>query len=313
MSRKIIIDCDPGIDDAIAVCMALFDPRVEVMALTATAGRIDANQSTTNIQALLSELDPPKYPRTGEAQAINNAPVDDDLELHGPDGLGGLNFESDSRQHRQSSEKVISELLRQHPGEITLVCLGPLSNIAKAFQRDPQLEEIVDRIIISGGSVAHGGNITPAAETNMYFDPKSAHEVFHSATTKSLVPLDVTEHVTFGLELVEQLPPRYSRAGALLHKLVNFLFRSQHQRFGREVIPLHDAVTMMAAINPDLFEWTEMAGDVQTQDGLARGATIFDRRHRRTWQYNMEVATDVDPSELSAQIIRGLRYAGQCT
>lgn len=313
MSRKIIIDCDPGIDDAVAICIALFDPRVEVLGLTATAGRVDADQATTNLQAILTTLDPAKYPRIGAAQPIDNAPVEDDLQLHGPDGLAGFNFEADNRQHRQASDKVISEILRQYPGQVTLVCLGPLTNVARAFQRDPGLEEIVDRVIISGGAVARGGNVTPASELNMYFDPDAARAVFHSATTKSLVPLDVTEEVLFGLDLIEKLPARYSRAGGLLHRLLPFMFRSQHQRLGRELIPLYDAVTIIAALEPELFQWSEMAGDVETQGLITRGATIFDRRYRRGWQFNMEVATEVDFAEISSQIIRGLRYAGQCT
>lgn len=313
MARKIIIDCDPGIDDAIAICLALFDPRVEVMAITATAGRIDADQATSNVQAIIAQLDPPKYPRIGAAQPIENAPVENDLELHGNDGLGNSELASGDRQHRPASDKVIAEILRQHPGQVTLVCLGPLTNIAKAFQRDPGLEEIVDRLIISGGAVSHGGNITPASEFNMYFDPDAAQSIFHSATTKSLVPLDVTESVLFGLETVDDLPPKYTRAGTLLHKLLTFAFRTQHQRLGRELIPLHDPVALFAALEPELFTWEEMAGDVETQGVITRGATVFDRRQRRGWQYNMEVALNADLQEVKSQIMRGLRYAGQQT
>ncbi len=313
MARKIIIDCDPGIDDAIAVCIALFDPRVEVLAITATAGRIDADRATANVQALVNELDPPRYPRIGAAQPIENAPVEDDLDLHGPDGLAGLHLESGERQHRPASDKVIADLLRQFPGQVSLVCLGPLTNIARAFQRDPGLEEIVDRIIISGGAMACGGNITPASEFNMYFDPDAAQSIFHSATTKSLVPLDVTESVLFGMQLIDELPPRYTRAGSLLHRLLQFAFRAQHQRLGRELIPLYDPVALFAAIEPELFEWREMAGDVETEGVITRGATIFDRRVQRSWQNNMEVACGVDANELMSQIVRSLKFAGQQT
>lgn len=313
MARKIIIDCDPGIDDAVAICLAMFDPRVELLGITATAGRIDADHSTANVQAIVNHLDPPKYPRIGAAQPIENAPVENDLELHGKDGLGLLDVASGDRQHRQASDKVLAEILRQYPGQVTLVCLGPLTNVARAFQRDPGLEEIVDRVIISGGSVSHGGNITPASEFNMFFDPDAAQSVFHSATTKSLLPLDVTEAVLFGLETVDDLPAKYTRAGALLHKMLPFAFRANHQRMGRELIPLHDAVAVFAALEPDLFTWEEMAADVETQGAITRGATIFDRRQRRSWQCNMEVAMGVDPQELKSQIMRGLRYAGQQT
>jgi purine nucleosidase len=313
MARKIIIDCDPGIDDAVAICLALFDPRVELLAITATAGRIDAEHSTANVQSIVSHLDPPKYPRIGAAQPIEKAPVENDLDMHGPDGLAGFSFASGERQHRQASDKVISELLRQSPGQVSLVCLGPLTNIARAFQRDPGLEEIVDRVIISGGSVNRGGNITPASEFNMFFDPDAAQSIFHSATTKSLLPLDVTDAVSFGLEMVDDLPPRYTRAGELLQKIIPFAFRAYHQRLGRELIPLHDAVALFAALEPDLFDWKEMAGDVETQGAITRGATIFDRRQRRAWVNNMEVAMSVDHQEIKAQIVRGLRYAGQQT
>jgi inosine-uridine nucleoside N-ribohydrolase len=313
MARKIIIDCDPGIDDAVAICLALFDPRVEVLGITATAGRIDADQATGNVQAIVNHLDPPKYPRIGAAQPIEFAPVENDLEIHGNDGLGDFGFASGDRQHRQASDKVIGEILRQYPGQVSLVCLGPLTNVARAFQRDPGLEEMVDRVIISGGSVRMGGNITAAAEFNMFFDPDAAQSIFHSATTKSLLPLDVTESVLFGLETVDDLPPKYTRAGSLLHKLISFSFRNQHQRLGRELIPLQDPVALLAAMEPDLFSWEEMAGDVETQGVITRGATIFDRRQRRGWQNNMEVATEVDQQEIKSQVLRGLRYAGQQT
>lgn len=313
MARKIIIDCDPGIDDAIAICMALFDPRVEVMAITAAAGRIDADQATANVQGLINELDPPKYPRIGAAQAIEYAPVKNDLELHGPDGLAGSNYDGSGRQHQHASDKVIAEILRQYPTQVSLVCLGPMTNVARAFQRDPLLVELVDRVIISGGSVSHGGNISPSAECNMFFDPVAAQAVFHSATTKSLVPLDVTENVPFGVQLLEELPPRYTRVGGLLQRLVPFAFRAYHQTMGRELMPLYDPVTLMAALEPDLFEWREMAGDVETKGELTRGATVFDRRNRRSWKCNMEVARSVDGNELKNQIVRSLRYAGQQT
>ena len=119
MSRKIIIDCDPGIDDAVALCMALFDPRLDVLAITGVAGTVDAGQVTNNITAIVSMLDPPRYPRIGKATPGQDAPVLDDQELHGRDGLGGCNFEPSGRQHQSPSEKVISDLVQQNPNEIT--------------------------------------------------------------------------------------------------------------------------------------------------------------------------------------------------
>lgn len=313
MARKVIIDCDPGIDDAVAICMALFDPRLEVLAITATPGTIASDQATTNVRGIVNLLDPPKHPRIGAASPCDDGPVSDDTDLHGPDGLAGCHFATSDRQHQHSSDKVIADLLRQYPGQVTLVCCGPLTNVARAFSRDPGLMEIVDKVVISGGTYVHSGNVTPAAESNMHFDPMSAREVFQSATTKSLVPLDVTEKVTFGVDLLESIPKKYTRAGDLLHRLLPFAFRAAHERLGREAITLYDPTALLAVLEPDLFQWREMAGDVETQGELTRGATIFDRRSRRHWQFNMEVAIDVDAVEAAERVVRGLRYAGQQT
>lgn len=145
----------------------------------------------------------------------------------------------------------------------------------------------------------------------MHFDPQSAAEVFVSATTKSLVPLDVTEKVRFGVELLEKLPAKTTRAGEMLHQMLPFAFRSAHQNLGTELIPLYDATTVLAVLDPDLFRWENMAGRVETRGELTRGMTVFDRRLRRQWQLNMEVAMSVDRAEACEAIVRGLRYAGQ--
>ncbi|MAI35688.1 MAG: nucleoside hydrolase [Planctomycetaceae bacterium TMED240] len=311
MTRKIIIDCDPGIDDAVAIAMALFDPRLEVLAITAAAGTVEASQATTNVTGIVGQLDPPRYPRIGKATAADNPPVGDDNVLHGDDGLGGCNFEPSGRQHQTPSEKVISELVHQNPNAITLVCLGPLTNLARLCRRDPTAIPLINNLVISGGSVGHPGNASPTAESNMFYDPLSADQIFDSATTKSLVPLDVTEKVQFGVELLEKLPSRFTRAGSLLHKLMPFAFRMAHRHLGRELIPLYDPTTLIAVLEPDLFQWSSMRGKVEHRGLLTRGTTIFDQRLRPEWPVNMEVATRVDTSEVRAAIIRSLRYAGQ--
>jgi purine nucleosidase len=313
MTHKIIIDCDPGIDDAVALCAALFDPRLEVLAITPTAGTVEADQATNNVTGIVSQLDPPRYPRIGKAFPTDNAPVLDDRHLHGGDGLGGCNFQPSGRQHQTPCEKVIAELVHRHPNEVILVCLGPLTNLARLCRRDPTAVPLINKVVISGGSVRHPGNASPVAERNMYVDPQSASEVFASPTTKSLVPLDVTDEVCFGVELLDQLPSKFTRAGSLLHKLLPFAFRAAHDILGRELIPLYDPTTLLAVLEPELFTWQNMAGKVETRGELTRGTTVFDGRFRREWPMNMEVAMSVDVAEAKASIVRGLRYAGQQT
>lgn len=313
MARKIIIDCDPGIDDAVALCMALFDPRLDVLAITATSGTIDADQSTNNVAAIVNQLDPPRYPRMGKASVPENATVSDDSYLHGTGGLGGFELPGAARQHLPLSENLIADLIRMHPNEVTIVCLGPLTNLAKVCQREPNVIPLIDKVLISGGAVTHAGNVTQSAEFNMHFDALAAKEVFESATTKSLVPLDVTASLTFGVQLLEEIPAKYTKAGGLLHKILRVAFRTSHQHLGRELIPLYDPTAMLALLEPDLFLWSEMAGKVETRGDLTRGMTVFDRRSPRAWNVNMEVAMEVDNHSAREMIIRSLRYAGQQT
>ncbi|MEM1225051.1 MAG: nucleoside hydrolase [Planctomycetota bacterium] len=313
MSRKIILDCDPGIADAVALTVALFDPRLDVLAVTATAGSVDADQATTNAMAIVHELDPPRYPQFGRAISPDDAAVIDDSDLNGPDGLGGCHFPNVSRQNNHTSDKVMADCLRRFPGEITIVCLGPMTNLARLVRRDPTCVALIDKVVIRGGAVASPGDATAISEMNCFFDAAAAKSVFGSATTKSLIPLDVTDQITFGVDLIEKLPSTATRAGKLLRRLLPYIFRANHQRRGREVIPLADAVAVAAVLEADLFTWDEMAGDVEVAGTLTRGMTVFDRRLRPEWNVNMEVALQASPTEVRDVIVRGLRYAGQKT
>lgn len=311
MSKKIIIDCDPGIDDAIALCMALFDPRLDVLAINAVAGTVDANQSTNNVAAIINMLDPPRYPRVGKATAAEDASVSDDQFLHGRDGLAECHFEPSGRQRLQASEKVMSELIQQYPNQVSILCLGPLTNLARLIRWEPKVVPLIDQIIISGGSVTHSGNATTVAERNIHYDPVSAATAFASATTKSMVPLDVTEKVRFGVELLEQLPSSGTHVGSLLKRILPFAFRTAHQMLGEELIPLYDPTALISILEPELFAWKEMAGRVETDGDITRGMTIFDQRLRRKWPINMEVAVDAEHDQIKQAIIRSIRYAGQ--
>jgi purine nucleosidase len=312
MTRKVIIDCDPGIDDAVALTLALFDPRLEVVAVTAVAGNIPAEQASRNVEAIIKHLDPPRYPRVGAATAPDNATRLDARHIHGDDGLANTGLATSQLAHRHPSEKVLADTVRQFPDQVTVLCLGPLTNLARAIQRDPSFASLVDHIVIMGGSLNGIGNITPAAEFNVHYDPVSASVVFKSASTKSLIPLDVTQKVVFDMSMIDELPRDSTRAGDLLRRTIPFFFRSYHQ-MGQEGILLHDAVALMSCLHPELFVSTEMAGDVETAGELTAGATIFDRRTNRQWRHNMDVATEIDAVAVHDGIMRGMKYAGQCT
>jgi non-specific riboncleoside hydrolase len=311
MARKLIIDCDPGIDDAVALAIALFDPRLEVVAATACSGTVDAVRSTRNLQAIIEQLDPPRHPRLGEATDPEDAPVSDGRDLHGDDGLGNIGLSPVGRQHIMPSDKLIADRLKAEPGKISILCLGPMTGIAKAFARDPSLVSMVDRLIIVGGSDVGYGDVTAAAEFNMHFDPSAAATIFKSATTKTLVPLQITQQVAFGLEFLEQLPPRYTRAGKLLHSMIPHLFRTMRQQRAQEMISLQAAVALMVLVEPHLFVTEEATIDVEEVGVLTRGATIIDHRPTARQRKNVEVITSVDIASVRESIIRGLKFAGQ--
>jgi purine nucleosidase len=311
MTRKVIIDCDPGIDDAVALCMALFDTRINVAAVTAVAGNVPADQASRNVQAIIERIDPPRYPRLGAASDPELSPGSNASYMHGEDGLGNAGIVVSRLHHQHPSEKIICDEVRADPNRVTLLCLGPLTNVARAFQRDPELPTLIDRIVMMGGCVNGMGNVTPAAESNMHFDPDSARAVFRSPVAKTLVPLDVTRAIHFTMSFLDELPAEETRVGAFLRKILQFRYLAYHQRLGQESIHLHDAVALLAVLQPDHFAFEEMAGDVETRGELTVGATIFDRRRNRQWRPNMEVAMTVDAEAVERDIVQCLCFAGQ--
>jgi purine nucleosidase len=311
MGRKVILDVDPGIDDAMAICLALGNPDLDVVAVTAVGGNVSAAQATRNVQAIIEQLDPPRWPRLGAASDPDNRLAVDRRSLYGSDGLGGTSFVVAERQHLLPSEKVIWDQVRDAPHAVTIVALGPLTNIARAFIRDPELATLVNRIVIMGGTVSGPGNITPAAEFNMYCDPVSAQVVFRSPSTKTLIPLDITNHVELGYDLFNRLPDESTRVGRLLRQLLPHAFRGYRRQFGLEGIHIHDTLTLMAEIRPELFTTKPMAGDVETQGELTLGETVFDRRRVPAWRHNMEVAVDMQKEAVIEAIFGELNRDSQ--
>ncbi len=306
MARKVILDVDPGIDDAVALCMALLDPDLDVQAVTAVGGNVAPNQATRNVQAILEVLDPPRWPRIGAASEPDDGLPVDGRYLYGVDGLGGVELEVAERQHILPSEKVICDLVRSAPHQVTIIALGPLTNVARAFARDPELPGLVGQLVIMGGTVSSPGNITPAAEFNIFCDPQSAQTVFRSPSTKALVPLDVTNQLEMSFDLLNRLPSEESNVGGFLRRILPPAYRIHRQRLGIEGIHLHDTVALMSVICPQLFTMKPMAADVETQGELTAGMTVFDRRRVPAWRHNLEVAVAMEKDAVIESIIRGL-------
>jgi inosine-uridine nucleoside N-ribohydrolase len=310
--RKVIIDCDPGIDDATALAMALFDPRLEVVAVTAVGGSVVPDQATANVQAIVAFLDPARLPRLGIASGDGVMP-EKPYAMHGPDGLGGIELPRVQLHGGHAAEKVIWECLKAHPREITILALGPLTNISRVLHRDPSIAELVGDLVISGGTVHANGNATPVADFNFYCDPAAARHVIREPLTKTLVPLETSAQLVLGFDLLEKLPPEYTRAGKLLRGMLPHAFRAHRQILGSEGIWLHDVVALVAVTNPELFERTGVVADVETAGELTAGMLVLDRRQIRPTRPNADLLTACDTAAVHDCILRGFAAAAEAT
>ena len=307
-----IIDVDPGIDDAVALAMALFDPRLEVVAVTAVGGNVPAEQATANLQSLVAFLDPPRLPRLGAAHADGALP-EKPYSMHGPDGLGGVELPLVGLHGGTASEKVIWECLKAHPREITIVALGPLTNVARVLNRDPAIAEAIGDLIVCGGTLNAAGNATAVADFNFYCDPQAARHVIREPVAKTLVPLETTSQVLLEFGLLDELPDECSRAGMILRRMLPHAFRAHRQILGSEGIWLHDVVALVAATNPELFERVTVVADVETAGDLTAGMLVVDRRQIRQRRPNVDLLVACDAAAVQDCIIRGLHAAAEAT
>ena len=298
--RKLIIDADPGIGDALAILLALLDPEVDLLAVTAVAGCVSAKDATRNLHGILAQLDPPKLPRVGSAIEIEGrdhplSALDHLAKLNGPSGLGDCEMLIADLHRAHESPKVLTDLVKQYPNSITLLTLGPLTNVAAAIERMPEFMPLLGGLVCLGGAISVGGDATPLAEQNVFRDPEAARRVLRSPATKTLVPLDVTDRVELTIDQFERvLGDRDSTSVKFLQRLMPFAFRAYHHCLGMEGILPRDVVALAAIARPDLFRSEPMAIDIETEGRLTWGATVADRRRFSRAQPNIDVMLEVD-------------------
>lgn len=308
--RKVILDIDPGYDDALALCAALGDPRLEVVAATATGGNVTPEQASRNVQALIEQLDPPRWPRIGAATAEQILRTDG-RAVHGTGGLCGAEFQVAELHNRHPSIKVLADEVRTAPGEVTILSTGPLSNLSAMLRRERDIAPLIGHLIILGGAVGVSGDVTAAAEFNVYCDAEAAQVVFRSPVTKTLIPLDVAEQVIMTYDFLDWLKARESRSrtARLLMKILPGAYRVHRQRLALEGIYVHAAVAIVAALHPELFTMQRLYGEVETTGDLTYGVTVFDRRRLPDNQPNMDVAVEIDTAGVIDALLRALDRA----
>jgi inosine-uridine nucleoside N-ribohydrolase len=305
MAHKLIILSDPGIDGAFALALALQDRGLDVVGVAATAGNVSAEQATQNVHIVVSQVDPPRWPRIGAS-----LPVEYDVDgkrLHGANGLGGANFPSAQLHHTHPSDKMIVDLIRQHPKEITVVALGPLTMLAQALERDPELPALVDRLICLGGAWHEPGNASAVAEFHFYCDPAAARKVLHCGAPLMLVPLDVMRKVLFSPTDLLELPAPESRTCQFLRQIVPFAIGATSNLYGIEGFHLKDVLGVVAASHPAMVSTRPMSVDVETRGELTRGMTVVDARPQTRAKPNVDLAVGVDVTAVRDYIDQTLR------
>jgi inosine-uridine nucleoside N-ribohydrolase len=305
VAEKIVIIADPGIDGAFAIALAFFDPNLEVLGIGATAGNVSAAQATKNVHILVDQLDPPRWPRLGEAPDIRYEI--DGRALHGPTGLGNTDFPAAVLHNIPTSEKLLGDLVRQFPHEISVVCLGPLTVLARAFDIYPELPTQVKRLVCMGGTLHEPGNAGPVSEFHFACDPASARQVVRSGAPMILIPLDCTRKVLFSPKDLLDLPSESSKASKFLRQIVPYGIAATANSYGIEGFHLKDVLGVAAVSIPGVVETKHMAMDVETRGELTRGMTVFDQR---TWAQptpNIELAQHVDGQGVRDYIQRVLK------
>ena len=307
MSRKIAILADPGIDGAVAVALALFDPQLELLGLAATAGNVPPEQATRNVHVLIEQLDPGKWPRLGAALPIEYDT--DATRLHGPGGLGGTDFPCAQLHHPHSSDKLLSDLVRLHPKEVTVLLLGPATAFARALDRDPELATLVERLIVVGGAWHEPGDASAVVEFHFACDPAAARQVVRCGAAVTLLPLDVTHKVVFSPSDLMQLTEADSRACRFLRKVVPHAIAPTASLYGVEGTYLPDVFGLLALTQPGAVSTRSVSADVETRGELTRGMTVIDVRWGGVAKPNVELAVGVDAAAVRQYVQRTLASA----
>jgi inosine-uridine nucleoside N-ribohydrolase len=306
MARKLILDVDPGVGDALAICLALNHPGLEVVAVTATGGNVSPRQASRNVQAIVEHVDPARWPRIGFAD--ENQPLrTDGRDLWGADGLCGAELRWAELHQQHSSPRVLAEEIRAAPGEVTIIAGGPLSNLATALQLEPDLATQIGHLIVVGGTLSGAGDVTAAAEFNIFCDAEAAQRVFRSRITTTLLPREATAELCLTFDVLRNLPAESTPVGRLLRAIVPGALAAYRQRRGVEGMYAPEAAAVAVALHPEIVDAEPLHCDVETEGVLTHGAVVIDRRRRGADPANMDVVSSLDASAALDFIMRGLQ------
>ena len=299
--QKIIIDCDPGHDDAIALLIAAFASDFELIGVTTCAGNQTIDKTSQNALNLLSFFNK-NVPLAKGSETPLNRPILTCPEIHGESGLDGYDFPKYlDRYESKEGYQLLCDLILTNPGVI-MITTGPMTNLALAINHNPNIFENIKQIVLMGGSTTEG-NITKTAEFNILVDPEAADICFKSGVPLRMLGLNVTRKILVTDKIIKEASKISTRGSDLFVKLMKVFNKNQHDFFGLEYGPLHDPATIISLINPNAFKFENMNVQIDTSDTELAGKTYCLKQE----PFNCEVATEVNLDEYWKTVYEHLR------
>ena len=276
--QKIIIDTDPGQDDAVAILLALASPELEVLGITAVAGNVPLDWTQKNARKVCELASRPDIRVFAGADRPLKRLLVTAEHVHGGTGLDGPELPEPSMplQSQHGVDFLIEELRSQPSGTVTLCTLGALTNVALALQRAPDIALRIQQIVLMGGGFSEGGNITPAAEFNIYVDPHAAEIVFSSGVPLVVMPLDVTHQVLTTRKRMDAIAAIGTPVARATVEMLDFFERFDVQKYGSDGGPLHDPCVIAYLLQPALFQGRSCNVEIETESELTIGMTVVD-------------------------------------
>ena len=307
MTRALLIDTDPGIDDAVAIALALGSPEVNVIGISTVGGNSGLVATTNNALRLLEFFGRTDIPvASGYDEPYRRAKAETGYEpVHGHDGLAGVDLPAPTTKVVSTDAPAfLADKIRNSPDPVTLIAIGPLTNIAHLVDQHPDVIAMIDRFVIMGGA-ARTGNVTPVAEFNIWHDPEAAKRVFASGLNTVMVGLDVTHSVKTQEQLWNWLKDG-SKFGKVFDHILNSYTNMYETFYGERMTHQHDALAMAEAIWPNLMELEPAHIDVECTGDLTTGMTVTDTRLRNGVQPNGFVAWRIDGDDFHAKLMSRL-------
>lgn len=311
MSRAIVIDCDPGHDDALALLLAIASPELEVLAVTAVAGNVPLALTSANALRLVELAGRPDIPvHAGCAQPLIR-PLVTAEHVHGRTGLDGSGLPDPVAAAREEhAVDAIIRLLRERPpGTVTLCPLGPLTNLAMAFRKAPDVVARVGQIVLMGGAAGEG-NVTPSAEFNVYVDPEAAAIVFGSGLPVTMCGLDVTHQALATPDVLGRLARLDTGLSRICVELLTYFASAYRRLWGFAAPPLHDPVAVARVIDPGIVRCVEANVVVELHGQYTRGATVVDLHRYLDRPVNARVAVELDVERFWDRVITAVDVLG---